>query len=330
MTIFRYPSRFVCSFACVLAAALGLSAADALAQPYPVKPVRLLVPYPAGGPVDAVGRIIGQPLGGLLGQNVVVENRSGGGGSVGADAVARAAADGYTLLLGNTGPMTVNPVLHPGISYDSRKDFDPVTWLVSAQMVLVTHPSLPVRSVKDLVALARARPGELNYGSAGVGNLTHLGMELFKSMANVKLNHVPYKGVAPAYVDLMSGEIGVMFGNVSGPLHHIRAGRLRAIAVSSTNRSPVLPDVPSVAEIYPGFDLVTWMGIFVPARTPDAVRARLHGDMSRVLQLPDVRNRLVGLGNEVVAADGEKLAAHIGRELALYARIIRSAGIKPE
>ena len=303
---------------------------SAAAQSYPTKPIRLLVPYPPGGPVDNIGRILAQPLSPILGQNVVVENRSGAGGSVGAEAVARAGPDGYMLLLGNTGPMTVNPVLQPKLPYDPRKDFHPVTWLVSAQMVLVVHPSLPVRSVKELVALARARPGDLNYGSAGVGNLTHLGMELFQSMAKVKVNHVPYKGVAPAYVDLMSGEIGLMFGNISGPLEYIRAGRMRVIAVSSSRRSPILPQVPTVAEAYPGFDLVTWMGIFVPAGTPDTIRARLHGDIVKVLQRPDVRKRLVGLGNEVVAGDGEKLAAHIGRELALYAKIIKSAGITAE
>jgi tripartite-type tricarboxylate transporter receptor subunit TctC len=308
----------------------GLAAAPAFAQSYPAKPVRLLVPYPAGGPVDAVGRIIGQPLGGLIGQNVVVENRSGLGGSIGADAVAKAAPDGYTMLIGNTGPMTVNPVLQPRLPYDPQKDFHPVTWLVSAQMVLVVHPSLPVRSVKDLVALARARPGELNYGSAGVGNLTHLGMELFKSMTSVKLNHVPYKGVAPAYVDLMSGEIGVMFGNISGPLEYIRAGRMRVLGVSSTKRSPVLPDVPTVSETYPGFDLVTWMGIFVPAGTPGFMRARLHQDIVKVLERPDVRERLVGLGNEVIAGDAQQLAAHVGRELELYAKIIKAAGIRAE
>jgi tripartite-type tricarboxylate transporter receptor subunit TctC len=234
------------------------------------------------------------------------------------------------MLIGNTGPMTVNPVLQPRLPYDPQKDFHPVTWLVSAQMVLVVHPSLPVRSVKDLVALARARPGELNYGSAGVGNLTHLGMELFKSMTSVKLNHVPYKGVAPAYVDLMSGEIGVMFGNISGPLEYIRAGRMRVLGVSSTKRSPVLPDVPTVSETYPGFDLVTWMGIFVPAGTPGFMRARLHQDIVKVLERPDVRERLVGLGNEVIAGDAQQLAAHVGRELELYAKIIKAAGIRAE
>jgi tripartite-type tricarboxylate transporter receptor subunit TctC len=232
------------------------------------------------------------------------------------------------MLLGNTGPMTINPVLRPDLPYDPRKHFAPVTWLTSAQMVLVVHPSLPVRSVKELVALARAHPGSLNYGSAGVGNLTHLGMELLQSTSKVKMNHVPYKGVAPAYVDLMSGQIVLMFGNVSGPLEYIRAGRMRAIAVTSSRRSPVLPQVPTVAQTYPGFDLVTWMGIFVPAGTPDAIRARLHGDIVKVLREPAVNKRLVDLGNEVIAGTPEKLATHIEGELALYAKIIKSAGIR--
>lgn len=326
--MFRYSFRFVCSFACVLAAALGLSAADALAQPYPSKPVRVLAPYPAGGPVDAIARILAQHL--ALGQNVVVENRSGAGGSLGAEVVARSSPDGYTMLIGNTGPMTVNPVLRQDLPYDPRKDFAPVSWLTSAQMVLMVHPSLPVRSVKEVVALARANPGALNYGSAGIGNLTHLGMELFQSMAKVKMNHIPYKGVAPAYVDLMSGQIAVMFGNVSGPLAHIRAGRLRAIAVTSSKPSPVLPGVPRVADAYPGFDLVTWMGIFLPAGTPEAIRSRLQGEFIKTLQMKDVSERLVALGNEVVAGSGADLAALLERELKLYAKIIKSAGIEPQ
>jgi len=300
----------------------------AIAQSYPTKPVRVVVPYPAGGPVDVIARILGPHL--ALGQNVVVENRSGAGGSLGADVVAKSAPDGYTMLIGNTGPMTVNPVLRQDLGYDPRRDFAPVTWLTSSQMVLVVHPSLPVRSVKELVALARANPGALNYGSAGVGNLTHLGMELLQLMAKMKLNHVPYKGVAPAYVDLMSGEIAVMFGNVTGPLAHIQAGRLRAIAVTSSKPSPVLPQVPRVADAYPGFDLVTWMGIFLPAGTPEAIRAKLQGEFVRALQLKDVRERLVALGNEVVAGSGEDLAALLDRELKLYAKIIQSAKIAAE
>lgn len=301
---------------------------DAIAQQYPTKPVRMLVPYPAGGPVDAIARLLAPNL--SLGQNVVVENRSGAGGSVGAEQVAKAPPDGYLMLIGNSGPMTVNPVLRRDTGYDSRKDFSPVAWLTSAQMVLVVHPSLPVHSVKDLVALGRAHPGTLNYGSAGIGNLTHLGMELLQSRAKVKFNHVPYKGVAPAYVDLMSGEIPFMFGNVTGPLAYIQQGRLRAIAVTSLKPSPVLPGVPTVAETYPGFNLVTWMGIFLPAGTPEAIRSRLQGDFLRVLQMKDMHERLTALGNEVVAVDGGKLKAHIEEELKLYAQIIKTAGIQPQ
>ena len=300
----------------------------AAAQGYPVKPLRLLVPYPAGGPVDAIARILAPHF--TLGQNVIVDNRSGAGGSLGAEVVARSAPDGYTMLIGNTGPMTINPVLRKDLPYDVKKDFVPVAWLTSAQMVLMVHPSLPVRSLKELVALARANPGALNYGSAGIGNTTHLGMELFQSMAKVKLNHIPYKGVAPAFVDLMSGELAVMFGNVSGPLEHIRAGRLRAIAVTGPNPSPVLPQVPRVADVYPGFELVTWMGIFLPGGTPEAIRARLQDEFLKALQVKDVRERLVGLGNEIVAGSGADLSRMVDRELKLYAQIIKSAGIQPQ
>jgi tripartite-type tricarboxylate transporter receptor subunit TctC len=307
---------------------LAAAAQNAAAQGYPVRPVRLVAPYPAGGPVDAIARIIVPHL--ALGQNVVVENRSGAGGSVGADVVAKSAPDGYTMLIGNTGPMTVNPVLRQDLGYDPKKDFAPVTWLTSSQMVLAVHPSLPVRSVKDLVALARARPGAIHYGSAGVGNLTHLGMELLQSMAQVKLNHIPYKGVAPAYIDLISGEIAVMFGNVSGLLAHVQAGRLRAIAVTSSKPSPVLPKLPRVLDVYPGFDLVTWMGIFFPAGTPEAIRARLHGEFVKALKVPDVRDKIVGLGNDIISGSGTDLGAMVDRELKLYAKIIKSAGIRPQ
>ena len=302
--------------------------AGVAAQDYPVKPVRLLVPYPAGGPVDAIARILAGNF--SLGQNVIVENRSGAGGSLGAEVVAKAAPDGYLMLIGNSGPMTINPVLQPNLGYDPTRDLAPVAWLTAAQMVLMVHPSVPVRSVKELVALARAKPGELNYGSAGVGNTTHLGMELLQSMAKVKLLHVPYKGVAPAFVDLMSGQLATMFGNVSGPLAHIRAGRLRAIAVTGPRPSAVLPNVPRVAETYPGYELVTWMGIFVPNGTPEPVRAKLQGEFLRVLQAKDVNERLVGLGNEVIAGKGEELVAMVRRELKLYAGIIKAAGIRPE
>lgn len=305
----------------------GLSAA-ACGQDYPVKPVRLLVPYPPGGPVDAIARILAPQL--SLGQNVLVDNRSGAGGSLGAELVAKAPPDGYLMLIGNSGPITINPVLRSNLPYDPQKDLAPVVWLTSAQMVLMVHPSIPARSTRELVALARSNPGALNYGSAGIGNLTHLGMELFQSMAKVKLVHVPYKGVAPAYLDLMSGQLATMFGNVSGPLEHIRAGRLRALGVTGPKPSPVLPGVPRIGELYPGFELVTWMGMFVPAGTPEAARSRLQREFVRVLGMKDVNEKLVALGNDVVAGSSEQLERHVARELKLYAGIIKSAGIRVE
>ncbi len=308
--------------------ALAAVTSVAAAQEYPVKPVRLLVPYPAGGPLDAIARLLGAQMN--LGQNVIVENRSGAGGSLGADIVAKAAPDGYMMLMGNSGPMTINPVLRNDLGYHPKKDFAPVTWLTSGQMVLVVHPSLPVHSVKELVALARANPGKLDYGSAGIGNTTHLGMELLQSMAKVKLHHVPYKGVAPAFIDLMSGRLTVMFGNITGPLGYIQQGRLRAIAVTGPKPSHALPNVPRLAEVYPGFELVTWIGIFVPAGTPEPIRAKLQNEFIRVLNVKDVRERLVTLGNDVVAGRGEELSAHVDSELKLYARIIKEAKIKPE
>jgi tripartite-type tricarboxylate transporter receptor subunit TctC len=319
----------------MLAAAANAAGQDTLpgsaqtpASAYPVRPVRLLVPYPAGGPVDAVARMLAPQLG--LGQTVIVDNRSGAGGSLGADVVAKAPPDGYTMLIGNTGPMSLNPVLQPGLPYDSRKDFAPVSWLTSGQMVLVVHPSLPVRSVKELVALARANPGRLNYGSSGVGNTTHLAMELLQSMTKVKINHIPYKGAAPSYTELMAGQIDAVFGNITGPLGYIQSGRLRAIAVSGPVRSPVLPQVPRIAETYPGFELVTWMGIFLPGRTPEPIRLKLQNEFNRVVQVKEVRERLVALGNDVIGGKGEEMAAHIDQELKLYAKIIKSAGIRPE
>ena len=308
----------------VLVAVTGVAGA----QSYPAKPVRLLVPYPAGGPVDAVARFLTPQL--ALGQNVVVENRSGAGGSIGADAVAKSPPDGYMLLIGNSGPMTINPVLRSDLPYHPKRDFSPVAYLTSGQMVLLVHPSLPVRSVKELVALARRNPGQLNYGSAGIGNTTHLGMELLQVMAKVKLLHVPYKGVAPAFIDLMSGQLTTMFGNITGPLGHIQAGRLRAIAVTGPAPAPVLPGVPRMAEDYPGFELVTWMGIFLPAGTPEPIRAKLQSEFVRVVQAKDIRERLIALGNDIVAGDGQALSAHLDRELALYAKIIKTAGIKAE
>jgi len=307
-----------------------LGAQSGHAQSWPAKPIRIVVPYAPGGPFDEVARVLSQRLNEAWGQPVLVENRSGAGGSIAAEFVARSAPDGYTLLHGNAGPLTINPNLMRKVGYDPVRDFAPVSLLLTSAMVLVVHPSLPVRSVADLVRLARAHPGELNYASAGVGNLQHLGMESLQSRAGIRMNHVPYKGAAPAFVDIFGGRIGLMFANVVGAMPHIKAGKLRPVAVSSAKRSASLPEVPSVSETYPGFDMPAWMGILAAAATPRDIVSRLSGEFARIMQHPEVRARLVAQGADPVGGSPADLAAVIARELELYGSIIRSSGIRPE
>ncbi len=314
----------------LLAAALAVFVTAAHAQSYPAKPVRMIVPYAAGGPLDDAARIVGQRLTEIWGQAVVVDNRGGAGGSIGADVVAKSAPDGYTLLLGNAGPMTINPSLQKALPYDPQRDLAPITLVSASPMVLVVHPSLPVKSVPDLVRFAKTRPGKLNYASAGIGNLQHLGMESLQTMAGIRMNHVPYKGAAPAFIDLISGQVELMFANIIGVLPHVKSARVRAIAVSTAKRATVLPDIPSVAEIYPDFDVNGWMGIFVPATTPREITAKLHEDIVKVLMRQDTRERLASQGAEVVAGTPEQLSAFVRRESALYAKIIQSSGIKTD
>jgi tripartite-type tricarboxylate transporter receptor subunit TctC len=309
---------------------LAVFVTAAHAQSYPAKPVRLIVPYAAGGPLDDAARIVGQRLTEIWGQAVVVDNRGGAGGSIGADVVAKSAPDGYTLLLGNAGPMTINPSLQKALPYDPQRDLAPITLVSASPMVLVVHPSLPVKSVPDLVRFAKTRPGKLNYASAGIGNLQHLGMESLQTMAGIRMNHVPYKGAAPAFIDLISGQVELMFANIIGVLPHVKSARVRAIAVSTAKRATVLPDIPSVAEIYPDFDVNGWMGIFVPATTPREITAKLHEDIVKVLMRQDTRERLASQGAEVVAGTPEQLSAFVRRESALYAKIIQSSGIKTD
>ncbi len=303
-------------------------ASTAVAQSYPAKPVRVVVPYTPGGPLDDVARLVGERLTEMWGQPVVVDNRSGASGSIGADFVAKSAADGYTLLLGNAGPMTINPGLQRKLPYDAQRDFASVTQLTASPMVLVVHPSLPVKTVRDLVWLAKSRPGQLVYASAGIGNLQHLGMESLQSMAGIRMNHVPYKGAPPALIDVMSGQVDLMFANIVGVLQHIRSGKVRAIAVSSVRRAATLPDVPSVADTFPEFDATGWTGMFVPAGTSKDIVARLHADISRVLARHDVRERLANQGADVVASTPAELAKFVRKESAHYAKIIRSSGIR--
>jgi len=312
------------------AAAASVYVATAQAQNFPVKPVRVIVPYAAGGPYDDVARTLGQRLTEIWAQPVIVDNRGGAGGNIGTEAVAKSAPDGYTLLLGNAGPITVNPSLFRKLPYDPQKDLAPVSMVMSGLMVMSVHPSLPAKSVKDIVALARARPGQLNYASAGVGNLQHLGMELLQIRSSSRMNHIPYKGAAPAFVDLIAGHVDLMFANIVGTMPHLRSGRVRAVAVSSVKRSPLLPDVPSVAESYAGFDIPTWAGIFAPAAVPRDILARLNADFGKVLQRADVKDRFALQGAEVVSSSTEELAAHVRKELVMYAEVIRTAKISAE
>ena len=311
-----------------LLAALIVVAGNAQAQTYPAKAVRVVVPYSAGGPLDDVMRVVGHRLTEMWGQSVVVDNRTGAGGSIGAEFVAKAVPDGYTLLLGNAGPMTINPGLQKKLAYDVARDFAPVSQLTASPMVLVVHPSLPLKTVPDLVRLAKARPGQLVYASAGIGNLQHLAMEEVQARAGIRMNHVPYKGAPPALIDVMSGQIDLMFANIVGVLQHIKSGKVRAVAVSSVKRAAVLPDVPSIEDTFAGFDATGWTGVFAPAATPKEIVAKLHADITSVLARPDIRERFGEQGAEVIAGTPEQLAAFVRRESALYAKIIQSSGIK--
>jgi tripartite-type tricarboxylate transporter receptor subunit TctC len=307
-----------------------MACGTASAQKFPAKPVRIVVPYAAGGPLDENARALAQKLTGRWGQPVLVDNRGGSGGAVGAELVAKSPADGYTLLLGNGGPMTVYPHLRKKRQYEPDRDFEAVTFMLSSPMLLIVHPSTPMRSVRDLVRVAKSRPNGLTYASAGVGNLQHLSMELLQSLAGIKMVHVPYKGAAPAFVDLLSGQVDLMFANILGALPQVKMGRMRAIAVSSAKPSSAAPGVPPVATVYPEFDMTGWQGIFAPAGTPKDIVATVNRDLIWALTLPETRQRLTEQGADVVAEGPAELDAFVRKESALLAKVIKSAGIPQE
>ena len=314
----------------VVACAGILAQVPVCAQKYPAKPVRMIVPYAAGGPVDLVGRLVAQKLSERWGQQALVDNRGGSGGALGTLAVVKAAPDGYTLLVGNSGPITVYPHLRKAPAYAYERDLEPVSFMISSCMVLIAHPSIPVKSIRELVQLARKRPAGMSYASSGIGGLQHLGMELFQSRAGVKIVHVPYKGAAPALVDLTSGQVDLMFNNVLISATYIRNGKVRGLGVSTAKPSPSLPDVPPVASVYPGFDVHSWMGIYAPTGTPKDVVAALSRDVAAVLNLPETKQRLNELGAEVVAGGPGELADFARKEGELFGRIIAAAGIPKE
>jgi tripartite-type tricarboxylate transporter receptor subunit TctC len=306
---------------------VGLAASNALSQSYPTKPVRLVVPFPAGGAVDTVARTLGQKLGESLRQQVVIENRAGAGGNIGTDAVAKSAPDGYTILMTTHGH-AISPNLYRKLSYDSIKDFTPVTQLTSSFLLLVANPSLPATSLKELIAVAKAKPGSLNYGSTGLGAPPHLVTELVKLMAGIDMAHIPYKGDAPLFTALLGGEVQLAFVPPVTGLPHVRAGRLRALAVTSGKRSPTLPDVPTVAEAgVPGFEYSGWLAILAPAGTPREVVGKLQGDIAKVVGTPEMRDRFLGWGYEPVAGTPEEFAGRLRADIARYARVIKDAKI---
>jgi len=301
----------------------------AWAQAYPSKPLHFVVPYPAGGPLDTVARLVGQKVSESLKQPVLVENKPGAGGNIGADMVAKAAPDGYTLLMGAVATHAINPTLYASIPYDAQKDSIPVTQIASTPNVLVVNPSLPVHSVQEFIAYAKAHPGELNFGSGSTGSAGHLAGELFKSMAGVQMTHVPYKGAAPAMTDLIGGRLQLMFDNLASSLVQIKAGKVRALAVTTAKRTELAPELPTIAESgLPGFDINTWFGLFVPAGTPPAIVQRLHGEFVKALEAPDVRSKMLALGAEPVGNSPGEFAQYIRSEAVKYAKLVKASGAK--
>jgi len=303
----------------------------AAAQAYPSKPIRFVVPYPAGGPLDTVARLLGQKVSESVKQPVIVENKAGAGGNIGADAVAKSPADGYTILMGAVATHAINPTLYAHIPYDPVRDFIPVTQVASTPNVLVVNPSVPAANVKEFIAYAKANPGKLNFGSGSTGSAGHLAGELFKTQAGVEMTHVPYKGAAPAMNDLIGGQIQLMFDNLASALGQVRAGRVRALAVTTAKRTSLAPDLPTIAESgLPGFDINTWFGIFVPANTPREIVDRLHDEFARALGATDVREKMLALGAEPAGSRPDEFASYIRGEAEKYARVIKASGARAD
>ena len=319
--------RLLFLLACFLAAAVPAVAAPA----YPDKPIRMIVPFAPGGGVDFTARLIGQKLGAALNQGVVSDNRAGAGGVIGTEIAAKAPADGYTLVLGSAGPLAILPGMMKGLQYDPVRDFAPVALVSSLPFLLVVHPALPVKTVAELVAYAKAKPGQLNYGTAGNGSTTHLATELFKSMAQIDLVHVPYKGVAPAVADLLGGQVQMMSGDLSTLMPQVRAGKLRALAVTGAKRSALAPELPTIAESgVAGFEASGWFGVLAPAATPRTLIAQLNTAIVKSLGDADTRERLAALGGDAGGGTPAEFAARIRDDLSKWGRLIKTLGLRDE
>lgn len=300
------------------------------AQTYPSKAVRIIAPFPPASVADILARPIAQKMNEAWGQPVIVDNRTGAAGSVGSDVVAKAPPDGYTLLLGTVGTNAINAALYSKMPYNVRTDFAPITLVANAYLLLVMHPSVPVRTVKDVIALAKSRPGQLNFGSAGAGTTPHLAGELFKYMTGVSMVHVAYKGSPQSAIDLMAGRLDLIFANGTASLPHIRSGKMRLIAISALKRDPALPDAPAIAETVPGFEMLPWWGLFAPAGTPREVVSRLNTETVRILALPDIKSAYAHLGMTAVSNTPEQFSAYVQDEIARWAKVVKAAGIRAE
>lgn len=321
----RRAAQWCCLFCCLTAAGA------AVAQPYPTKPVRFVIPYAPGGGTDLTARPIAVKLTERWGKSVFLDNRPGGGGMIGAEIVAKSAPDGYTILISAASEMSMNLMLYSKMPYDPVKDFQPVTLATTTPAILLAHPSLPVKSIKDLIALSRAKPSVVSYASVGIGSPMHFAGELMNSMVKIKMVHVPYKGAAPALVDLLGGHVPVGFVTLLAATPHVKSGKLRALGVTSARRSTSLPDVPAVAESgLPGFDIVQWFAAWVPSQTPKDIVENLNLEMVRIIQSPDYKQRMLESGTEAVGGSAENLGAFQRSEIQKYRKIAEAAGIKPE
>ncbi len=316
---------------CAGALALMMPVADVAAQSYPARTVRIIVPFPAGGGADFMARAVGQKLGEALGQIFVIDNRAGAAGVIGTDAVAKAAPDGYTLLLGTTGTHATNPAVLANLPYDPVRDFAPVSIFSNAPFILCVHPSLPVKNVRELIVFAKAHPNELTYGSSGVGSSTHLGFELFALTAGIKIRHIPYKGLPLAMIDLVAGNTTMVFDAIPSAMPHVKSGRVRLLAIGSLRRSPAAPAVPTVAESgLPGFEMGSWYGLFAPAATPKEIVQRLSAETIKALTAADLRARFANLGADPIGLSAEESAALLARELERWSKVAKQAQIKAE
>ena len=326
MKIRTMPEMFT-----VALAALALVPGAATAQTYPTKPIRMIVPFPAGGGVDYIGRIVAKGMSDRLGQQVLVDNRPGANAIVGLEVLKAAPPDGYTIAAASAGPLAVNPFIYKKLPHDTLKDFTQIASMCNFPLMLVAHPSLPVKSVKEFIALARARPGQLDFASSGVGTASHLSAEYFKTEARLNLVHVPYKGTGNAMADLLAGQVVLMFDQPVSSLPYVQAGKLKVLGITSGKRFPTLRDIPTVAEQgLPGFEAISWSGVCAPGGTPRAIVDRIQAEVARVLKVPDIRDRLLRDGIEPVGGTPDEFLAHTRREAEKWRKVIRDANVKIE